>query len=79
MQTQTAQMIRHLPGGDGLGASSPTRSPVVAQRIDCQEVMEREIAISEKNRNKMCARIDWHFTTADARIKLKQLYPSFEM
>jgi hypothetical protein len=28
-------------------------------------------------RNKEHATIDWQFTTADARIKLKHLYPSF--
>lgn len=48
------------------------------RRIDCKEVMEQEIATWEKSRNKACTRINWRFTTADARIKLKRLYPSFE-
>jgi hypothetical protein len=28
------------------------------------------------DRNAATTRIDWRFTTADARIKLKHLYPS---
>ena len=48
------------------------------RRIDSKDVMKQEIAVWETNRNKTCARINWRFTTADARIKLKRLYPSFE-
>jgi hypothetical protein len=48
------------------------------RRIDSKEAMEREIATWEKDRNNACAGIDWRFTTTDARIKLKRLYPSFE-
>jgi hypothetical protein len=29
-------------------------------------------------RNKEAGKINWRFTTADARIKLKRLYPQFE-
>ena len=29
----------------------------------------------ERNRNNRATTIDWRFTTADARIKLKRLYP----
>jgi hypothetical protein len=25
------------------------------------------------------AKVDWQFTTADARVKLKRLYPSIEL
>jgi hypothetical protein len=48
------------------------------RRIDAKEIMEQEIAAWEKNRNQACTRINWRFTTANARIKLKRLYPSFE-
>jgi DDE superfamily endonuclease len=48
------------------------------RRIENKDVMEREISIWEMSRNEACARINWQFTTADARIKLKRLYPSFE-
>jgi len=48
------------------------------RRIDSKDVMAQEIATWERDRNAACARINWRFTTADARIKLKRLYPSFE-
>jgi len=35
-----------------------------------------QIAIWERSRNENNVGIDWRFTTADARIKLKRLYPS---
>jgi hypothetical protein len=37
--------------------------------------MEREVAAWTAARNAAAATIDWQFTTADARIKLKRLYP----
>lgn len=48
------------------------------RRIDNKDMMEQEIAAWEKNRNEVCTRINWRFTTDTARIKLKRLYPSFE-
>jgi hypothetical protein len=48
------------------------------RRIDRKEVMEQEVKQWERNRNKACMRINWRFTTANARIKLKRLYPSFD-
>ncbi|HVA66199.1 MAG TPA: IS630 family transposase, partial [Elusimicrobiota bacterium] len=38
--------------------------------------LAREVAAWEKDRNAASGRVDWRFTTADARIKLKRLYPS---
>jgi hypothetical protein len=46
------------------------------RRIDSQQTMTREIAAWERERNANESTIDWQFTTADARIKLKRLYPS---
>jgi hypothetical protein len=48
------------------------------RRIETKETMEQEIATWERSRNEAGMRINWRFTTADARIKLKRLYPSFE-
>ena len=48
------------------------------RRIDCQEAMTREVTAWEHDRNRRETKIDWQFTTADARIKLKRLYPSFQ-
>jgi hypothetical protein len=48
------------------------------RRIESQEIMVKETTAWEHNRNEHGAKIDWRFTTADARIKLKRLYPSFQ-
>lgn len=48
------------------------------RRIPDQETLRREINAwqAERNQKKIC--VDWRFTTADARIKLKSLYPSIQ-
>jgi len=46
------------------------------RRIESQEILTREVATWERDRNARESKINWHFTTADARIKLKRLYPS---
>lgn len=48
------------------------------RRIDDRERLAREIAAWQTARNAAHARINWQFKTADARIKLKRLYPSFD-
>jgi len=47
------------------------------QRIPDQQQMEREVRAWARERNEQCKRVDWQFRTADARIRLKQLYPSY--
>ena len=44
--------------------------------FETQEQLAEQIAAWERPRNKDNVGIDWRFTTADARIKLKRLYPS---
>ncbi len=46
------------------------------QRFESKEMLVAETALWENQRNALDATIDWQFTTADARIKLKRLYPS---
>ncbi len=46
------------------------------RRIPDKKTLIREIAAWEKYRNKHHAKADWQFTSQDARIKLKHLYPS---
>ena len=48
------------------------------RRIADREELEREVAAWETARNGAGTGIDWRFTTHDARIKLKHLYPSIE-
>jgi len=47
------------------------------QRLDRKEKMAQEVTAWEDERNRNAIKIDWRFTTADARIKLKRLYPSY--
>lgn len=48
------------------------------RRIETKQKMIDEVAAWEEDRNKRQIKIDWQFTTPDARIKLKRLYPSFQ-
>ncbi len=48
------------------------------RRLPDRATLEREVAAWEAERNAATRAIDWRFTTADARIKLKHLYPSFD-
>lgn len=41
--------------------------------------VEREVLAWASARNASARSIDWRFTTQDARIKLKRLYPAFQM
>jgi hypothetical protein len=40
------------------------------------QVLTREFDAWQTRRNTRNAKADWHFTTVDARIKLKSLYPA---
>lgn len=46
------------------------------RRIPDKPTLTEEVAAWEHERNKHHAKADWQFTTADARIKLKRLYPA---
>ncbi len=48
------------------------------RRIDNIETVRKEAHAWEEHRNNKNAKINWQFTTKDARIKLSRLYPSFE-
>lgn len=48
------------------------------RRIADQETLAAEVAAWEAERNGDGATVNWRFTTVDARIKLKHLYPSIE-
>ena len=45
------------------------------RRIPDKETLARAVAAWEARRNDRRATMDWRFTTADARIKLRHLYP----
>jgi hypothetical protein len=46
------------------------------RRLVDRATLEREVAAWETARNRSRRRVDWRFTTTDARIKLKHLYPA---
>ncbi len=46
------------------------------RRIGSLAELEREVTAWQARRNANAVGINWRFTTADARIKLKRLYPS---
>ena len=48
------------------------------RRIPDQAVLRREVDAWQNQRNRDMVRVDWRFTTDDARIKLKSLYPAIQ-
>lgn len=51
----------------------------LAERMGNIERLESEALSWSEKRNAKKVKVDWRFTTADARIKLKKLYPSIEL
>ena len=48
------------------------------QRIPEFTMLQREVAAWEEQRNQEQTWINWRFTTTDARVKLRRLYPSIK-
>lgn len=48
-------------------------------RLARPEALATAVQAWEANRNRTTVRVNWQFATADARIKLKRLYPSIEL
>jgi len=46
------------------------------RRIPDRQALIEEVAALEDRRNKKRVKAGWHFTTADARVKLNRLYPA---
>jgi hypothetical protein len=72
----------HTPKpGSWLNMAESERSvlqrPCLDRRLPDQDTIKREVAAWEQARNQHAVQVNWRFTTADARIKLKKLYPSF--
>ncbi len=47
----------------------------IAERVGNRQELEKQVGAYQKKRNAKQVKIDWHFTTTDARVKLKRLYP----
>jgi hypothetical protein len=73
-------------GSSGFYLRRPTQSLSVRgrnrqcldRRIGEKEELLSEVAEWEHRRDTAQYRVDWQFTTADARVKLKGLYPSIQ-
>lgn len=48
------------------------------RRLPDQETLKQEVAVWQEKRNARARPMDWRFTTEDARIKLKKLYPTLQ-
>ena len=48
------------------------------RRISDKKTMKKQVQAWAQRRNKAGATVDWRFTTEDARIRLKKLYPSLK-
>ena len=73
--------IHHTPKhGSWLNVAEVELSVLTRQcldrRIESAEVLRREVAAWEADRNERMVEVKWQFTTADARIKLRRLYPT---
>jgi len=55
---------------------SALKGQCLDRRIADMATMQTEVATWENDRNNSTKTIDWQFTTSDARIKLKRLYPN---
>jgi transposase len=49
------------------------------RRIPDQEMLDAEAQAWAQERNNQVVKVDWRFTTADARVKLKHLYPKIQI
>jgi len=54
---------------------SALKGQCLDRRIPDMASMQAEVAAWERNRTNSAKKIVWQFTTADARIRLKRLYP----
>ena len=51
-------------------------SQCLDRRIPDKQTLMDEVAAWQARRNRHHTKADWQFTTADARVKLKRLYPA---
>ncbi|MES2818403.1 MAG: transposase [Pseudomonadota bacterium] len=70
------ELVHTSKYGSGLNMAEPELSVLtrqcLGQRLGCQQQVEARAAA----RNRRQTGIDWHFRTAQARVKLKYLYPT---
>jgi erythromycin esterase-like protein len=50
----------------------------LSRRIPTMEQMHKEVEAWNRQRNEKADKINWRFTTEDARVKLRRLYPLYQ-
>ena len=75
--------IHHTPKHESWLNMAETELSILSRqcldrRIESKEILTTEVATWEKERNSRQYKINWQFTTTDARVKLKRLYPSLQ-
>jgi hypothetical protein len=69
--------------GSGLNMAETELSVLATQcldrRIPDSTTLTQAVAAWERQRHTAKCRVDWRFTTHDARIKLQRLYPSLQL
>ena len=53
-------------------------SQCLDRRIGSKEELREEVAAWQTRRDQIRAKVNWQFTTENARVKLKRLYPTFD-
>lgn len=49
------------------------------RRIECIEELQKQVTAWQEKRDQLRAKVNWQFTTENARVKLKRLYPTLEV
>src|SRR5271154_4381814 len=77
----TRPMLREPQHGSWLNMAESELGVLASQcldrRIADKQILAHEVNAWQDHRNKHHAKADWQFKTADARVKLKRLYPQF--
>lgn len=63
---------------EALELSSGLARQALSRRIPDRGTMEQRTTAWQEERNAADATVDWQFTTEEARIKLKRLYPKID-
>ena len=61
------------------GELSVMQKQCLADRIPDETTLRARISIWNADRNNRSKKVNWQFRTADARIKLRRLYPVIQM
>jgi hypothetical protein len=71
---QSSMLIHNMTESE-LGAVS---TECLYRPIPNNQMWTSETTAWQENRNKHPAKVDWQFTTTDARVRLKRLHPQFQ-